>query len=118
MQPIIGLIKPSTSAIRVRFDPYYREDVASVCYQCKKAHCMDVCTTSALFREDGIIKFNPFLCNGCNECVEACPFDLIWTTQDQKIVKCDFCANYSTQYCLESCPVDAITIARKKQRVS
>ena len=72
---------------------------------------MDHCDTQALYRDDGTIKYNPELCNGCNQCVEACPFDLIWILPDEtQILKCDLCANYDSQQCIEKCPVQAISV--------
>jgi Fe-S-cluster-containing hydrogenase component 2 len=110
------MINPQKSAIRIKYDFIQRKDIAAVCYQCKKAHCMDNCSTHALFRNNGVIEFNPTLCTGCQDCVEACPFDLIWSLPvEGKIVKCDLCSSYSTQYCVDTCPVDAISVITKKQ---
>lgn len=110
-----GLVLRSFSAIKINFDIFNRKDKSHVCYQCKVAHCMDHCDTQALYRDEGIIKFNPELCNGCNKCIEACPFDLIWILPDQdKILKCDLCVNYETPQCLEKCPVQAISVKGAK----
>ena len=112
----IGIINPQKSAIRIKYDFISRKDVAAVCYQCNKPHCMENCSTHALFRNNGVIKFNPNLCTGCNDCINACPFDLIWSLPlEGSVVKCDLCANYDVQYCVQSCPVEAISVITKKE---
>ena len=106
-----GILDRKYSAIKVNFDVYERKDKSHVCYQCKVAHCMDHCDTQALYREDGVIKFNVEKCNGCMKCVEACPFDLIWPIAElNTVVKCDLCVHYATQQCLQRCPVHAISV--------
>lgn len=99
------------SAIRIFNDPFHRKDVAYVCYQCKKAHCLDMCSTGALYREDGIIKVDNDNCSGCDACIDACPFDRIWLSSQGKIIKCDLCDGLDYQYCIKNCPVDAISLA-------
>ena len=108
----------SFSAIKINFDMTSRKDKSHVCYQCKVAHCMDHCDTQALSRDEGIIKYNSDLCNGCNKCIEACPFDLIWILPEQaQIVKCDLCVGQEIQQCLKICPVNAISVQSQKTPV-
>ncbi|OLS23834.1 MAG: Electron transport protein HydN [Candidatus Heimdallarchaeota archaeon LC_3] len=114
-----GILNPDISAIKINYDKFKRNDTAIVCYQCKKAHCMDICSTRALFRSDGTILLDPSLCTGCEDCITACAsvftISMIsFSPQEEKIIKCDLCSKYSFQYCIESCPVEAISLVGKK----
>jgi len=61
-------------------------------------------------------------CNGCRECIDACPYIpqmMIWHQEKNVVVKCDLCADTpcwserggpgGKQACVEICPMRAIT---------
>lgn len=41
------------------------------CTKCEK--CVKICPTKALYKDNGIIKFNKALCTKCGKCVNVCP---------------------------------------------
>ncbi|MDQ2638641.1 MAG: 4Fe-4S dicluster domain-containing protein, partial [Actinomycetota bacterium] len=51
---------------------------SDVCKHCTHAGCLDVCPTGSLFRtEFGTVVVQDDVCNGCGNCVPACPFGVI-----------------------------------------
>lgn len=77
----LGMPKmPGTEAVTVPPDTdQFRWLMASdVCKHCTHAGCLDVCPTGALFRtEFGTVVVQDDVCNGCGNCVPACPFGVI-----------------------------------------
>ena len=49
-----------------------------LCNHCSHPPCVDVCPPGALAkREDGPVILDKEVCDGCEICIEACPFDAI-----------------------------------------
>ncbi len=115
-----GRADPALSAIRIQFDQFTRKDKVLVCYQCQRAPCVSACEVNALYLENGIVKYDASTCIGCEECLDACPFGVIFPfPSTEKIIKCDLCVNYQVRYCEMVCPVQAISvIGRKKNQRS
>ncbi len=112
-----GEANPSLSAIRVYFDPHSRKDIVLVCYQCQRAPCVAVCEVNALYLENGIVRFDSSACVGCEKCLEACPFNVIFPfPTEEKIIKCDLCVNHPIRYCETICPVQAISVIGLKKK--
>ncbi len=52
--------------------------MSDVCKHCSHASCMEVCPTDAIIRtEFDTVYIQPDVCNGCRDCIAACPYDVI-----------------------------------------
>jgi len=90
----VGEFNPSRSRIQIiSLEPdFFRLPV--VCVQCYKPSCAEICPTGAITRDEatGIVKVSKDKCDGCRMCEEACPFGVIFfSEQEQKAVKCELC---------------------------
>lgn len=101
--------------------PDFRWLMASdVCKHCTHAGCLDVCPTGALFRtEFGTVVVQADVCNGCGNCVPACPFGVIERRDGEKTVKnagnaqkCTLCYDRisvgNQPACAKACPTTSI----------
>ena len=101
--------------------PDFRWLMASdVCKHCTHAGCLDVCPTGALFRtEFGTVVVQADVCNGCGNCVPACPFGVIERRDGDKKVKnagnaqkCTLCYDRISvdmqPACAKACPTTSI----------
>lgn len=84
-----------------------------VCQQCEVPPCVSACPVGAIFRKkDGLIMLEEEKCNGCRECIKACPWKAIaFDCARQTASKCNLCANLAEPRCLTYCPTAAITTA-------
>jgi Fe-S-cluster-containing dehydrogenase component len=84
------------------------------CQHCADAPCMTACQVGAIKRrDDGLVWIDPALCDGCGDCQEACPYDVIYLNADLKIAqKCTGCAHRVDEgllpRCVDICPHEAI----------
>ncbi len=64
-----------------------------LCMHCDHPPCLEACPTSAFRkREDGLVVLDSEKCNGCQECVGACPYEAIFYSSNKGLVeKCSFC---------------------------
>ena len=96
---------------------------SDVCKHCTHAGCLDVCPTGALFRtEFGTVVVQDDVCNGCGNCVPACPFGVIerradgtaapGTRQSGIAQKCTMCydrlVDGEQPACAKTCPTESI----------
>ena len=52
--------------------------MSDVCKHCALASCMEVCPTNAIIRtEFDTVYIQPDVCNGCRDCIAACPYHVI-----------------------------------------
>ncbi len=84
------------------------------CKHCTHAGCLDVCPTHAIIRTDlGNVVVQDAVCNGCRDCVAACPFGVIsFNQQTGRAAKCTLCndrihAGLETA-CSKACPTGSI----------
>ena len=84
---------PEASRIRV-FMLVPGVEFPHFCSQCKDPPCVDACPTKALSisEKTGAILVNKELCDGCGDCIEACPGRIphIHPTEKYAVI-CDFC---------------------------
>ncbi len=87
---------------------------SDVCKHCKHASCMEVCPTDAIIRtEFDTVFIRQDVCNGCRDCIAACPFGVIgFSEQTGTAHKCTFCydrlQNGMTPACAKACPTQSI----------
>ncbi len=87
--------------------------MSDVCKNCKDAPCLEVCPTGAILRtEFDTVYINPPACNGCRDCVSACPFGVIHMGGNGLAQKCTFCYDRLrkglTPACAQACPTQSI----------
>src|SRR6516164_10037160 len=88
--------------------------MSDVCKHCQHASCMEVCPTGAIIRtEFDTVFIQPDVCNGCRDCIAACPYHVIGYSEQTGVAqKCTFCygrlqANL-TPACAKACPTQSI----------
>jgi formate dehydrogenase iron-sulfur subunit len=88
--------------------------MSDVCKHCKHASCMDVCPTGAIIRtEFDTVFIQEDVCNGCRNCIAACPYDVINIDAEQDVArKCTLCYDRLQgglePACAKACPTDSI----------
>jgi formate dehydrogenase iron-sulfur subunit len=90
--------------------------MSDVCKHCVNAPCLEVCPTGAILRtEFDTVYINEPACNGCRDCIAACPFGVIHMSRDPNkhvAQKCTFCydrlKNGLTPACAQACPTQSI----------
>jgi formate dehydrogenase iron-sulfur subunit len=87
--------------------------MSDVCKHCREAPCLEVCPTGAILRtEFDTVYINPPACNGCRDCISACPFGVIHIGGKGVAQKCTFCYDRLKQgltpACAQACPTQSI----------
>jgi formate dehydrogenase iron-sulfur subunit len=88
--------------------------MSDVCKHCAHAPCMEVCPTNAIIRtEFGTVYIREPHCNGCRDCIAACPFGVIHMSPRKQVAqKCTFCydrlQNSLVPACAQACPTQSI----------
>lgn len=84
------------------------------CNHCAMPACMAACSTGAIeVADDGAVIIDQSKCNGCQACVEACPYGVPKFLEEQSVVgKCDSCqairAAGGQPACVAGCPNRAL----------
>jgi Fe-S-cluster-containing dehydrogenase component len=90
---------------------YYRP---VTCMHCDHPPCRDACHLEAIYqRPDGIVLIDEKKCNGCQECLPACPYQALVYDPDRNVVrKCNLCFERLDQgfepFCALCCGCQAI----------
>jgi formate dehydrogenase iron-sulfur subunit len=88
--------------------------MSDVCKHCQHASCMDVCPTGAIIRtEFDTVFIQEDVCNGCRNCIAACPYDVIDIDKERNVArKCTLCYDRlqggMEPACAKACPTDSI----------
>ena len=105
--------------------------MSDVCKHCVQAGCLEVCPTGAIIRtEFDTVVIQSDVCNGCRDCIAACPFGVIdMNPVSGTAQKCTLCYDRISvglePACSKACPTDSIQFgtvselrARAEQRVA
>lgn len=88
--------------------------MSDVCKHCVQAGCLEVCPTGAIIRtEFDTVVIQSDVCNGCRNCIPACPFDVIEINPvTHTAQKCTLCYDRLQEglepACAKACPTDSI----------
>lgn len=88
--------------------------MSDVCKHCVNAPCLEVCPTGAIVRtEFDTVYIQEPVCNGCRDCISACPFGVIHVNAEKHIAqKCTFCYDRLkaglVPACAQACPTRSI----------
>jgi formate dehydrogenase iron-sulfur subunit len=95
--------------------------MSDVCKHCVRAPCLEVCPTGAILRTefDSVI-IQADACNGCRDCVAACPFGVIGMNPVADVAqKCTFCYDRLqaglVPACAQACPTQSIRFGAVKE---
>ena len=84
------------------------------CNHCAAPACITACSNDAIYREeDGTVIIDQELCEGCQECITACPYSVpVYHPATGKTNKCDACfelrAHGEEPACASGCPGRAL----------
>ena len=88
--------------------------MSDVCKHCVHAPCLEVCPTGAIVRtEFDTVYIQEPACNGCRDCIGACPFGVIHMSERTNTAqKCTFCYDRLKEgrapACAQACPTESI----------
>lgn len=112
-----GKFYPSRSRIHINNFSFNGYSVPSICFQCPKPDCLKACPQEAIYKDwNDIVLVDRQKCDGCGDCVTACPYGMI--EQDEKgfAYKCDYCGG--DPVCAKECPSAAIVYQAKNKAMS
>jgi formate dehydrogenase iron-sulfur subunit len=88
--------------------------MSDICKHCKNASCLEVCPTNAIIRtEYNTVYIQQDVCNGCRDCISACPFGAIgFSAVTGTARKCTMCYDRlqagMEPACAKACPTQSI----------
>ena len=95
--------------------------MSDVCKHCTHASCMEVCPTDAIIKtEFDTVYIQPDVCNGCRDCIAACPYGVIEMDQNKNVAqKCTLCYDRLQgglePACAKACPTQSIQFGPVKE---
>ena len=94
--------------------PVVMHMMSDVCKHCQDAPCLNVCPTNAIVRtEFDTVYIKQDTCNGCRDCIAACPYSVIgFSKKTGTVHKCTFCYDRLQAdlqpACATACPTQSI----------
>jgi anaerobic dimethyl sulfoxide reductase subunit B (iron-sulfur subunit) len=88
------------------------------CQHCEDPPCVAVCAPGAISKRpaDGVVVVDAAKCDGCRECLEACPFDVPALDGNGVMHLCDLCSDRLAEgkrpLCTDVCPTGALSWRR------
>jgi tetrathionate reductase subunit B len=85
-----------------------------VCQHCDQPACREACPVEAIIKqEDGVVVLDEATCDGCQTCLNACPYDaLFFNAKTNKAEKCNLCSHRIVKglepFCVICCEGQAI----------
>ena len=111
---VTDVVQGTVPKVRVRY-------MHDICQHCDDAPCIAACKAKAIYkRDDGIVIINPEKCTGARQCIDACPYGVIYFNSDLNIAqKCTFCAHlldkgWKETRCVDACPTDALRFGEEE----
>ena len=110
---VTDIVQGTVPKVRVRY-------MHDICQHCDEAPCLPACKSKAIYkRDDGIVIIDPEKCTGNRNCLDACPYDVIYFNTDLNISqKCTFCAHlldkdWKEPRCVDACPTEALVFGEE-----
>ena len=119
--------QPDTGQFWLKMNEYVRGTIPKVkmsyvpvlCMHCDDAPCIPACPVEGAIyqRDDGLVIIDPKKCTGCQSCVDACPYGVIFYNESLHLAqKCTGCAHlldradgsWKVPRCVDACPHEAI----------
>ncbi len=102
-------VRGTVPKVKVAYRPH-------LCMHCDEAPCVEACPVEGVIykRQDGLVIIDPVTCTGCRNCLEACPYRVIYFNENLNIAqKCTGCAHllddgWKEPRCADACPTGVI----------
>jgi len=102
------------SLVKSRIRLYYYPpgfDVPTLCRHCAEPKCLPACSRKAISKKKDLVNINEALCDGCGECVSACPYTGVFLDPErEKAINCNLCGQ-----CVKECPTKCLTFKDVKE---
>ncbi|MBA7612950.1 Pyrogallol hydroxytransferase small subunit [subsurface metagenome] len=110
------LVRGTVPKVKVAYVPV-------LCMHCDDAPCIAACPIEGAIykRDDGLVIIDSDKCTGCKNCVDSCPYGVIYFNEDLNIAqKCTGCAHlldggWKEPRCVDACPTEAIKFGEESE---
>ena len=110
-----GVFLPTRSRIHFVNFPRHGLSVPNICFHCEEPACAEACPVDSISRnETGAVVVDRDTCTGCGQCMEACPYGMVWLDDEDLAYKCDLCGG--DPECVKVCQPNAIIYAEPDKR--
>jgi len=112
---VTDIVQGTVPKVRVRY-------MHDLCQHCDEAPCIPSCKSEAIYkRADGIVIIDPEKCTGNRNCLDACPYKVVYFNPDLNISqKCTMCAHlldkgWAEPRCVDACPTGALRFGEESE---